>query len=243
MENEKREITFERYEKKYMIPPEKYPQLISEIEKHMTLDQYGLHTISSIYYDTEDFEIIRKYLDKPKFKEKLRVRGYGKPSDETIIFLELKKKISGITYKRRVPITLRQSRDYLDKQVIPDVENEQIFDEIDWYVKHKHVEKKVVISYDRVAYFGKEDSNFRLTFDSDIRWRDYHLDLSKGDYGYALNNPGVRLMEVKTIGTIPLWLCDILSKMKIYPQSFSKYGTIYSNYLTEKGRGVASIAG
>ena len=39
------------------------------------------------------------------------------------------------------------------------------------------------------------------------------------------------LMEGKINQAMPLWMTKILSEFKIYPASFSKYGTEYKNYI------------
>ena len=50
----------------------------------MAEDQYGLHTIRNIYYDTECDELIRTSIEGPKYKEKFRIRCYGKPTYDRI---------------------------------------------------------------------------------------------------------------------------------------------------------------
>lgn len=77
---------FERIEKKYLVPKSKYEELMQEINKHMILDAYGKHTISNIYFDTRNFYLIRHSLEKPLYKEKLRLRAYGLPNDESDVF-------------------------------------------------------------------------------------------------------------------------------------------------------------
>jgi len=108
----------------------------------MEQDRYGLHTICTIYYDTEDFAIIRHSLDKPKFKEKLRLRSYGTPGETDTVYLELKKKLDGVTYKRRMSLPLWRSRDYLDYGIKPPEGTGQIFGEIDWFVGRYTVKLK-----------------------------------------------------------------------------------------------------
>lgn len=236
-------MTFERYEKKYIIPADKFSRLKTAIENHMIQDEYGLHTINTIYFDTDDYQIIRHSLSKPKFKEKLRLRCYGKATKYSTVYLELKKKYEGITYKRRVPLTLEEGKAYFKENKIPQLKNKQVLDEVDWFIKQFAPEPKVFISYDRLAYYGMEDETFRVTFDANIRWRDYQIDFLKGDYGNHLLEPGVRLMEVKTMKAMPIWFCNILSELAIYPESFSKYGNIYTKYLMDRKEEVVCIAG
>lgn len=224
---------FERYENKYLLTQQQYQCVLERLRGYMERDEYGLHTICTIYYDTDDYAVIRRCLEKPSFKEKLRLRSYGVPSADSVVYLELKKKLRGITYKRRVPLRLSEARAYFSGGRTP-VGKGQIFEEIDWYVKQAPLKAKILICYDRIALFGLEDPSFRITVDANIRWRDHNLSLDKGDYGNALLPPNTYLMEVKTLNALPLWFVGILSELKIYPTSFSKYGTIYQNYLGTK---------
>lgn len=224
---------FERYENKYLLNGAQYQKLTERLREYMKQDSYGLHTICTIYYDTDDYAVIRRCLEKPKFKEKLRLRSYGVPTQDSVVYLELKKKFCGITYKRRVPLRLSELRDYFSRGSAP-AEKGQIFEEIDWYIKRLPLKAKVLICYDRTAWFGLEDSKFRVTVDANIRWRDYDLLLDKGDCGFPLLLPETYLMEVKTLDALPLWFVRILSELKIYPTSFSKYGTIYQKHLGAK---------
>lgn len=221
---------FKRIEKKYLISDYNFNILRKRIDPYMTVDDYGLHTICNIYYDTDNYELIRNSIEKPKYKEKLRLRSYGKVNNDNKVYLELKKKYCETVFKRRIALTLEEAINYLEHGIKPP-KNSQILNEIDYCINFYKPEKKVFIAYDRIAFFGKEDKNFRITFDMNIRSRAYDLDLSKGDFGKVLDNFNGYLMEVKTTGALPIWLVNILSEMKIYPSSFSKYGTVYKNEL------------
>ncbi len=224
---------FERYENKYLLTWYQYQSVLERLRGYMERDEYGLHTICTIYYDTDDYAVIRRCLEKPAFKEKLRLRSYGVPGPDSVVYLELKKKLRGVTYKRRVPLRFSEARAYVPTGRAPALEG-KIFEEIDWYLKQAPLKEKVLICYDRLALFGREDPNLRVTLDADIRWRDYNLPLDKGDYGSLLLPPKTYLLEVKTPGALPLWFVGILSELKIYPTSFSKYGAIYQKHLGAK---------
>lgn len=223
--------TFKRREMKFLLTEQQYGLIMSDIESHMTRDSYGLHTILNIYFDNENDDIIRHSLGKPVFKQKLRLRAYGKSvADEDKAFLEIKKKYRGITYKRRLEMPYKTLFDYGTFGIKSDLQG-QIFDEIDYLRNRMSLFPKIVICYDREAYFANDDSEFRVTFDSNVRYRTVDLDLRLGDYGKLLDSAPYRIMEVKSAGAIPLWLVHILSKNKIYHGSFSKYGSIYQNSL------------
>ncbi len=224
------QTNFKRYELKYKLTRAQYDLLMETLPPDMKLDEYGRHKISNIYFDTEDYRIIRHSLEKPKYKEKLRVRCYGKPSDERTTFIELKKKLNGIVYKRRIYDNQKNVLSYLcDKSDI--VKKSQILSEIDYFKSnYEGIKPKVYLSYDREAFFSTKDDNFRLTFDFNIRARDNDISLYESkDDKEILSNEFV-LLEVKTVMGLPTWFLSFLSENEIYKISFSKYGTAYQTY-------------
>lgn len=226
---------FERFEKKYMLTRQTYNLLLEAIEPYMCMDSYGKHTIGNIYYDTNTYELIRQSIEKPTYKEKLRLRSYGIPTKEEKVYLELKKKYKGIVYKRRVALTLEEAEAYLNEGIRPKKES-QILKEIDYFISFYKVKPKVYLAYDRMAYFGREDPNVRITFDHNIRSREYDLSLGKGDRGIPLLDDCKYLMEIKVAGAMPMWLSEILSELEIYPSSFSKYGNVYKTIILPNRR-------
>lgn len=100
------QLTFERVEKKYLLTPAQLDALAPMLHRHMQIDQYGRHTICNVYYDTPDYRLIRTSLQKPVYKEKLRLRSYGVPGPGDTVFVELKKKYRGVVYKRRTALEL-----------------------------------------------------------------------------------------------------------------------------------------
>ena len=234
--------SFKRYEVKYLVTIQQYEIIKSELEKHMILDKHcqktGSYMIYNIYFDTEDDAVIRHSIDKPYYKEKLRLRSYKIPaSDDNPVFLELKKKIGGIVAKRRAIIPYSEALEFVRTGVIPKTYNyqdNQVLCEIKDFLTRYKVNSKVFISYERIAYFGKDDSEFRVSFDRNILTRRTQVDLSEGDFGAELLENDRYLMEIKCAGQIPLWLCNLMSEMKIYCTSFSKYGTEYKNFRRKK---------
>jgi len=238
---------FKRVEKKYLLNEEQYAELNDILLAHMSEDIYGLHTICNVYYDTEDYELIRRSMEKPYYKEKFRIRSYGVPAEDDIIFLEIKKKCNGVVYKRRVPFRYRIAMNILDEIMtggrlygnrfiehgigLEEYENMQILHEIEYVINHYGLSPKSYIAYDRTALFGKEDLGLRITFDRNIRTRFDALTLADGDRGNVILQPGLYLMEIKTNGSMPMWLATTLSAMKIYPYSFSKYSNAYKTNL------------
>lgn len=224
---------FNRYEKKFLVKEEQYNTIINKLEEYMVPDSHsrdgGFYSICNIYYDTVDDELIRKSIEKPIYKEKLRLRSYGRPGPMDEAFIEIKKKFKGNVNKRRVTLPLWEAVDYLDRNIIPQSidPNSQIFKEIDFMRQRYELVPKVYLSYDRRAYFGKEDKDFRITFDTNIQARRNDLDLSAGAYGFHLLPEGEWIMEIKVMQGMPMWLTELLSDLKVYKTSFSKYGTEY----------------
>ena len=226
-------LTFKRYEKKYLLSAEKYARLMERLEGYIVPDRFHRSTVCSIYYDTDNFELIRHSIEKPVYKEKLRLRSYNVPGPEDQVFVELKKKFKGIVYKRRVRMTATQAAAYLAGEAAAP-EDSQTTRELDWVLKSYPLRPRVFIACDRFAYVAKDDENLRITFDKDIRWRETELELTMGSHGEPILKDGQVLMEIKIPGAAPIWLAHLLSELQIYPQSFSKYGTCYKNELLDK---------
>lgn len=227
---------FQRYEKKYLITPAQQELLLAGARPYMEDDEYGQYTICNIYYDTADWSLIRTSLEKPVYKEKLRVRSYGTPGEGGRVFVEIKKKVDGIVYKRRVVMPAADAPRWLagDGSAAP---GGQISREIDWFQHFHRSVPQVFIGYDRTALAGIDQPDLRMTFDTGLRWRDTDLDLRAGDHGAPILPPGQVLMELKIPGAAPLWLSRLLSRAEIFPTSFSKYGACYQNFIlhpTEK---------
>ncbi|GFH42238.1 molecular chaperone [Lactococcus hodotermopsidis] len=222
---------FERKEKKYLLTRDKFDCLVERLQPYMSFDDYGLHTIHTIYYDTSDFDVIRHSVSKPKFKEKLRLRSYGQPTNDSQVFIELKKKVAGITYKRREKLIYGQAQAFLKGRQID--KKSQILNEIDYYQKQEPLQPKVLISYDRLAMFGKNDPDFRITFDQNIRYSLTEFDLTQADSitQELLTDANTILMEIKISECFPLEISRLLSELDIYQGKFTKYGNIYKEII------------
>ena len=225
---------FRRIEKKYIVDEPTYEKLIKKLDGHFVKDRYYKSTICNIYYDTPSHQLVRNSIEKPVYKEKLRVRSYGVPNDEDMVFVELKKKYKGVVYKRRIEMTLAQTRDFFAGKEVPH-DNPQIENELKYFLKfYEGIAPAMYLSYDRLAYCGAEDPSLRLTFDTHILYREEQKELDKGIWGKELLPAGVRVMEIKIPNAMPLWLSTILDELEIYPASFSKYGTAYLKEFSEK---------
>lgn len=223
--------TFKRYEIKFILNQDQKSAVFERINEFMCLNNLSISTIRNVYYDTENFYLIRKSIEKPAYKEKLRIRSYNKVLDYELVFVELKKKYDGIVYKRRCELANSDATSWLEQTQKCKI-NTQITKEIDYVIDfYKTLMPKVFISYDRKAYIMKDKTDFRVTFDSNILYRFSDLSLTCDIYGENLLSNDLTLMEVKCRSAIPLWFAKILSQNKIYKTSFSKYGKVYENFI------------
>ncbi|MDD3392012.1 MAG: polyphosphate polymerase domain-containing protein [Bacilli bacterium] len=223
---------FDRVEKKYLLKTDKYDELIKLLSNYMVLDEYGSYTINNIYLDTDNFDLIRSSLEKPIYKEKMRLRSYNQTNLDSKVFLEIKKKYKGIVNKRRISLKLEDANKWIDSYYNGNSDS-QISKEITYFMKLYQVKRKIFIAYDRTAYYNSE-YDLRITFDTNIRSRETDLYLEAGNQGILYFKEPTYLMEIKCNGAMPLWLTQILSELCIYPQSFSKYGNFYKQKLLKE---------
>lgn len=236
------QMTFKRYELKFMLTQSQKQALLQVMEPYMALDQYGRTTIQNLYYDTDSFRLVRRSMERPEYKEKLRVRSYGTAREGGRVFVELKKKYDHVVYKRRLTLPEPDAMAWLagDKSAAPD---SQIGREINYFCTfYRDLRPQVFLSYEREAYFERGGGDFRVTFDENILTRRTALSLKTSPWGTPLLPHGTVLMELKTPGGIPLWMTRFLTENHIYKTSFSKYGTAYQNVIFPQQEGVKKYA-
>ena len=224
------QMVFKRYELKYLLDQRQKEEILRAMEPHMALDRYGRTTIRNVYFDTDSYRLIRRSIEKPAYKEKLRVRSYKEAGPGDPVFVELKKKYKSVVYKRRILLPRELAMDCLEGRTgFPD---SQIGAEIAYFCAfYGTLHPVVFLSYEREAFYDREGSDFRVTFDENILYRNRELSLGAGIYGRPLLERGRTLMEVKTSGGIPLWMARALSEQQAYKTSFSKYGSAYQEML------------
>ena len=224
------QFIFKRVEKKYILNKSQYELVIDAIKEYMAIDKHGETAICNLYFDSSTDKLIQLSIEKPVYKEKLRLRSYGLPqSDDSTVFFEIKKKYKGIVYKRRISLSLKDAEDYIATGRFPKDINNQVAKEIDYMVKFHQLSPRVFLAYDRTAWFSKEDKNLRITFDKNIRSRYEDVNLRSTDKGTLLLPDDTYIMEIKIPGATPLWLSRLLSDSNIFSESFSKYGNVYKN--------------
>lgn len=223
--------TFERRELKYRITDAQRAALEAAFDARMVPDEYGESTICNIYYDTADYRLIRASLEKPAYKEKLRLRSYGATEPGGEVFLELKKKYKGIVYKRRITLPEDAAGELIAGRA-PLGEHGQIGREIEYFTAfYAPLLPAVHLSYERSAWFSREDRDLRITFDKNIRFRQEDVSLTLPAGGRCILPEGESLMEIKAAAALPLWLVSELDTLGIYQSTFSKYGEAYKAIL------------
>lgn len=225
---------FRRRELKFIVDAHQRAEIEELMLLHMEPDKFGKSTICNLYYDTPDYRLIRRSLEKPVYKEKLRLRSYGQIRPGVDVFLEMKKKYKGVVYKRRIKLTQEQAQAFLERQA-PLPEDSQIAREMVYFRDfYQNLAPRVYLSYERQAWFSKEDAGFRVTLDRNIRFRTTDMSLYEPAGGEQILPPELSLLEVKASGGVPMWMVEHLSKNGIHKQSFSKYGRAYQRLLREK---------
>lgn len=228
------QTVFKRYEMKYMMTTQQKRKVLEAMFPYMKLDNYGHTTIRNIYFDTDNYRLVRRSIEKPVYKEKLRIRSYDQAKPQDKVFIELKKKYDDVVYKRREVLTQLETLEWLVRRT-PFPKATQMGNEIDYFFKfYQTLKPKVFLSYEREAFYSLDGSDFRVTFDENILARQEELSLSRDVWGERLIGENQVLMEIKTSGGIPLWMTKVLTQERIYKTSFSKYGTAYEKMICGK---------
>ncbi len=232
MEKDKIIVVMRRSELKYHLSKEQLAFFKNKIEEHMRVDKYGLTTIFSIYFDTPTFTLINKSIERPKYKEKIRVRSYGLTNETSPVFLEIKRKNDGVVYKRRIVTTEAQVNSFLNEN--DELNKTQIGRElVAFKEKYGKLEPKYLIISDRLAYI-KDNSDVRVTLDLNPRYRIDNLNLHSSSDGIPLLEEGDAILEIKVQNSVPIWLTKILTEGKIYKTTFSKVGNAHKRETRNK---------
>lgn len=224
---------FRRRELKFIIDGPQRQALEEVLRQRMVPDKHGRSTICNLYYDTADFRLIRRSLERPVYKEKLRLRSYGLATEDADVFLEMKKKYKGVVYKRRIPITEPEAFAFMERRA-PLPKDTQIGREMEYFREfYRDLAPRMYISYDREAWYDPNDGGFRVTMDQAIRFRTTDLSLAVPSHGREILPAERSVLEVKAEGGIPMWMTEFLSTHQIRKESFSKYGRAFQQLLQE----------
>lgn len=222
---------FKRYELKYILTWEQKMRVLEAMAPYMVLDNYGRSTIRNIYFDTDSYRLIRRSIEKPDYKEKLRIRSYKKAAHDSTVYVELKKKYNSVVYKRRLSLPENEAMEWVTGGSSCGIKS-QISNEINYFLNYyETLHPAVFLSYEREAYYALDGSDFRVTFDDHILCRQEDISLTSEIWGTPVLEEDKVVMEIKCSGGMPLWMTHILSSQQIYKTSFSKYGTAYQTII------------
>lgn len=225
---------FKRHELKYMLTRQQKQRIVAAMAPYMNLDKYGRITIRNLYFDTDNYRLIRRSIEKPVYKEKLRIRSYVQAAPDSPVFVELKKKYKSVVYKRRISLPEKSAIEWLCGHSKCE-KRTQISAEIDYFMSYyENMHPTVFLSYDREAYYSLAGDDFRVTFDDNVLCRSHNLSLQEDVGGIPILDDDKVLMEIKCSGGMPLWMAEILSRERLYKTSFSKYGTAYKTLIYPK---------
>lgn len=221
---------FKRIETKFIITQELFDQLQEQFAPYMEADAYAYSSITNIYFDNPDFQMIQDATNKLNGREKIRMRTYAsQPDAQSEAFLEIKKKENEVGYKYRVTSTAEKVLNFVQTgQMDEPLADQNVSREMNILLeRYGQIQPKMHIAYSRYSMKGINDDQIRITFDSNLRFRHQDVHLGTSALDQSLVEAGEMIMEIKVPGDYPDWLAEILDGHGLVNQSFSKYGVAY----------------
>lgn len=232
------ETSFKRIETKYIVAKTDLADLIEDLKTYLVEDDYPTSTISNIYFDTEQFDMIQDNSQGTKRKEKIRMRTYlSQVQPDNQVFLEIKSKDStGVGRKYRLLSTPHSITQFMTKgQLDSSIKDQMMIEKIQQLQEEyqQAIIPRMYIYYDRFSLKEKKEisgfpyNKIRVTIDQNLTYRDNNVSLFSGKDGFPLLNEDIVIMEIKAPGRKPQWLQDILDQYGLVEQKFSKYSCAY----------------
>ena len=232
------ETSFKRIETKYVVAKADLANLIEDLKIYLVEDDYPTSTISNIYFDTEQFDMIQEDGQGTKRKEKIRMRTYlSQVQPDNQVFLEIKSKDStGVGRKYRLLSTPHSITQFMTKgQLDSSIKDQMMIEKIQQLQEEyqQAIIPRMYIYYDRFSLKEKKEisgfpyNKIRVTIDQNLTYRDNNVSLFSGKDGFPLLNEDIVIMEIKAPGRKPQWLQDILDQYGLVEQKFSKYSCAY----------------
>jgi len=226
-----------RYERKYLVANSKLEALRKAVAPFVRADLYAAatdiphYTVRSIYFDNIFRDSVFEKIEGLRDRKKLRVRGYNKQTDDSVAFLEIKRKISNRIYKNRAQIkyndleALLQSCEYEQYLTKPDQRSKDDAARFLFNYKRYNMQPVNLIVYHREPYHGIFDPGVRITFDKDIRSRIYpQIDELFDDVDFVYPWAGHFILEVKYFDApMPSWMKSIVREFDLKAEALSKY--------------------
>lgn len=222
---------------KYELTYGQYSQLRKVGYSHLVEAPAGVHGLSALYFDTDDFELIREFQTDGPYQELFRMRTSEVLMKESLVSMEIIKRFEGRASQRHVLIPYVNAQSYLldYRQYVNEQSIEaQISREIEYLVGGKSLAPKVVISSDRLIMNCTKKVPLEVEFDFNIRWRTSDFDLRKGNYGEFVDPTLNVLMTIKSDGSYPGWFSELLQQLDVQPSTFSSLMVTYQEHLFNK---------
>ena len=227
-----------RIECKYLISNSLIPKLRKLLMPHMVLDKYSerqpdkQYTVRSIYFDTRRMDYYHDKLAGLRRRKKLRIRGYDELTENSLVFLEIKRKDGPTITKSRAPVRfsdhlnlIREGNTEKYRDILESVDNGyQDAKNFLYHLYTSNLVPMIKIIYEREAFFYKFNRKIRLTIDKNLRSSfivDSERLYEEDNIRYGL--PSAAIFEVKVYGEIPLWLQHIIGDLKLQQEALSKY--------------------
>lgn len=223
---------FKRVETKYLVSLDQLPHLLSDLGKHMEADDFAQSTITSLYFDTDHFDMIQDSLAKKYGKEKIRLRTYDdKPQPNSSAFLEIKQKREGIGYKYRVKTTPHKASSQLLNHKKQTQADDRLTEQLQQLQdRYGSIGPRMLIRYNRLALKGKKQSGIRITIDTKLDYTPVNDLILSPTHSFPLLPQNQLIMEIKVDEHMPTWLQAILDTYHLEKTAFSKYGKAYQLY-------------
>jgi hypothetical protein len=204
-----------------------------EIDRFAEKQESGEYTVRSVYYDTPGFHCYQEKMDGVKVRKKFRIRGYNRPEEDSIVFLEIKRKYENFIEKNRAPLLYKDldalfAAPDLDKYIIALGKSGKEKSEAQRFLYHYYrlaLRPAVLVVYDREAFLGRFDSSLRLTFDKNLRGAIFpSLSMLYDEDCLKPAMPKHFIFEVKFFrGTLPAWVKSILKRYELPRMALSKF--------------------
>lgn len=226
--------SFQRKEMKYRLSLQQKRQLEQALKEELVPDAYPDYRLFSLYCDNDRLDLLRASHCRPAYRERVRIRSYAEnPAGDDMVYLEVKKKIEGVTMKKRQALPLKNLSFSPDAFTGPDLCSRDLKRITTRYDLHP----VLFLSYHRTSWFWKDDPELRITFDDEILYRTENLVLARDPSQDRLLLPEEEtILEIKTARNLPLKLVRVLEELKIRPASFSKAGRAYEMMIKEENK-------
>jgi hypothetical protein len=238
-----------RFELKFVVDAASKTRFLDAVRDKLGADPHGenaVYRVSSLYFDTPDYDAVIEKLDGESVRRKYRLRYYtvhrrtgaaGETKGVSVAdaFMEIKHRIRNTVYKQRTRLTdagaariLEDARQlqYLSGHVVTGGVDPVLIDEVERVASQRELRAATVITYLREAWLGTIDHRLRVTFDSHCqaysprRFGEVH-----DQTGTPVLDPGLLIMEIKFDHAIPCWIRDVLVSQQLRLQRFSKYAS------------------